>query len=163
MCGKGPMDDSVATRARIAYAVAARESADHARELIGDLPSFLRPGERLRAARALRVLSLTVLDRAVLIERAEGQSWAAIGEVLGLSEAEARARYEETYAAWMRDAPGAAPGPTAVGDFALGLRSDQDLAGTAESVDQWYARHAEPLERVDSPVARAVGLTEPGQ
>ena len=60
---------------RLAYAVAARDTADHARSLIGDLSTPLHVGDRIRAARQLRIHALTVLDRAVLIERADGASW----------------------------------------------------------------------------------------
>lgn len=139
-------------------AVAARENADYARGLVGDISTPMLPGERIRAARRLRVLALTVLDRAVLIERAAGCSWEEIARALGLSVDETRARYEETWQVWCAEAAPAGVDARVQGEHGLGLRFDEDPQGTAEMLDAWYMRHAEPWDDAPSeaPCVRAL-------
>lgn len=146
-------------RAKVAMAVGAREAADYARGLVGDVSTPMLPGERVRAARRLRVLALTVLDRAVLVERAQGCSWAEIARALSLSEEETVARYAETFEQWVAERAPEGIDASVLGDFGIGLRFDEDPEGTAASVDAWYARHAEPWEHAEAqggPCTRAL-------
>lgn len=139
-------------RARLALAVAARDAADHARGLIGDLGNAQSPGDRIRAARQLRALAMAVLDSAVLVEVAEGGDWADLALALGLTEGEARRRYAETVQMWLdgEDSPGL--DLAVFGSLGEPMHPDEDPAGVAESIDRWYQRHAEPWE-TPGPVA----------
>lgn len=153
------MAANVGVRARLAYAVASREVADYARGLVGDTATPMLPGERIRAARRLRVLALSVLDRAVLVELAAGASWANVADALGLPEAEVRRRYQETAARWVSgQSPDEADLDLSIyGDFSTGLHPDSDPEGMAAALDAWYLRHSEPWdERADGPVTRAL-------
>lgn len=47
------------------------------------------------AVRSVRANTLLALDAAVAVMRSEGASWAAVAESLGLSEDDARARFEQ--------------------------------------------------------------------
>lgn len=143
-------------RARLAFAVAGREASDYARGLVGDVGSPQLPGERVRNARRLRLLALSVLDRAVLIEALTGTSWAEIAEALAMPEDEVRRRYEATVEQWARELPAAMLDATIYGDLTTGLRHDHDPEGTAAAIDAWYSRHAEPWEGADTPVQRAL-------
>lgn len=140
------MSDDLYVRARIALAVAARETADLGRGVVGDVSTPMRRGERIRAARRIRLLSLAVLDRAVLAELSEGATWAEVGDAVGgLDAEEARRRYESTWREWLD--PDQVSGD--FGDFTVGLRGDPDLEGTAWELDRWWVRHAEPWETLD--------------
>lgn len=87
---------------------------------------------------------MAVLDSAVLVELEAGADWSSIAAALGLSEATARSRYEDTARMWLDEA--AASGL----DLAVFGRDrvdpDEDPRGMAEALDQWYARHSEPWE-----------------
>jgi hypothetical protein len=148
------IDNSPRTSARIAFAVSGRECADYARGLVGDLAHELRPGERVRSARRLRVLSMVALDRAVLIELAEGATWEEVGRALGMSAEDAASRYSETWAEWSAEESPYAPASSS--EFHVGLRDDPDLPATVHALDQWFSRHAEPWEDADSPVGRSL-------
>jgi hypothetical protein len=144
-------------RARIAQAVAARETADFARGLVGDVATPMMPGERIRKARRLRLLALTVLDRTVLIERALGASWAEIADALARSEDAVRDTYEEVFERWAANLPPEGMDASIIGDFTIGLRPDMDPLGTAESLDLWYERTRDDWDSSDQhPVTRAV-------
>lgn len=142
-------------RAYLALAVAAREASDFARGIVGDLGTPMLRGERIKQARRLGMLRLTVLDRAVLAELSDGASWDEVALELGLTEREARARYERTWVEWQAMTPEDAAD---FGDFTLGLHGDLDIHGTAESIDAWWNRHAEPWDSTETrhPVTRAL-------
>lgn len=135
------------TRARLALAVAARDAADHARGLIGDLGATQTTGQRIGAARRLRALAMAVLDSAVLVEVAAGGDWAEIAPALGLTEGEARRRYAEIAQLWL-EGEYSADLDLAVfsGLHEANLHPDTDPAGVAESIEQWFSRHVEPWE-----------------
>lgn len=143
-------------RARLALAVALRESSDYARGLVGDVGVAHLPGELIRNVRRLRLIDLTALDRAVLVEALTGTSWAELAAALALPESEVRRRYEETVDLWTRQLPAGEVDATIYGDLTTGLRHDHDPEGTAAAVDAWYRRHAEPWDGEDSPVSRAL-------
>jgi hypothetical protein len=83
------MDCSDASRARLAMSFEACELSDLARTTV--------PIEATTSALADAAQVLTAarrfLDAAVVFERARGASWQLIGDVLGLSAAEARDRF----------------------------------------------------------------------
>jgi hypothetical protein len=149
-------DYNAGARARLAFAVAVREAADYARGLIGDVGVDHMPGELIRNARRLRLLALSGLDRAVLVERLAGTSWEQIAEAMVLPVDEARRRYEETVDLWMQELPAGEVNAVIYGDHTTGLRHDHDPAGTALALDQWWNRHLEPWEDEDTPVQRAL-------
>lgn len=139
-------------RARVAFAVAASEASDHARALVAGAGSLTAPGERIRAARLLRVADLTVLDRAVICERLDGASWEQIAEALALPLDETIRRHAEACEVWATAEP--QPGP---GEWTVGTVDDAQLESTAAAVDAWHRRHAEPWENApDAPVTRAL-------
>jgi hypothetical protein len=140
------------SRARLALAVAARDTADHARGLVGDLGSSQLTGDRIRAARRLRALAMAVLDSAVLVELAASATWAEIADALGLSEAEAQRRYAETARLWLEAKEAPRLDLAVFGGPGGNLHPDEDPAGLAESLSQWYVRHAEPWE-MPGPIA----------
>jgi hypothetical protein len=145
-----------AARARIALQQADKEAADYARGLVGDVATPHRPGELIRAHRKLRMLTLTGLDRAVIVEYLAGATWEQLAAALGLSVQETQARYAETCELWEQAID---PDDADYGDWTVGLRGDDDLAGTAETLDAWYRRHAEPWETPiegDGPATRAL-------
>lgn len=143
-------------RARLAFAVALRESADYARGLIADVGTEHMPGELIRNTRRLRLLDLSALDRAVLIEALSGASWECIAEALVMPVGEARRKYEPVVALWRQELDAGEVDATIYGDLTTGLRHDHDPEGTAVSVDAWYNRHMEPWEEEDTPVQRAL-------
>ena len=148
-------EPNIGVRARLAFAVAARESADYSRGLVGDVGTPMLPGERIRAARRLRVLAMTILDRAVLVELAAGTSWAEVADNLALPEAEVRRRYEEGFMVWSEGEPPIGLNMTLWGDFGTALDPDSDPAGMAAALDLWFGRHSEPWEQAtDQPVSR---------
>lgn len=140
-----PVHATLFVRARLSLAVAAQQSADAARGVIGDVSTPMPPGQRIRKARRVRLTSLTVVDRAVLAELSEGASWGVVADALGVTVTEAERRYGPTWNVWVNGDNSDAP---AAGEYSVGLGGDPDMAGTAEALDQWWRRHAEPYETV---------------
>lgn len=137
------MNDSLYVRARLALAVAGQESADLSRGIVGDVSTPMAPGERIRKARRVRLLSLSLVDRAVLAELSEGASWETVATALGKDREDARRIYEPLWRQWL---DGDTDDEADFGDYGIGLRGDLDLAGTAEGLDSWWNRHKEPWE-----------------
>lgn len=139
-------------RCRIALGLMARAAIEQLRSLIpteGD--AQLRPGELIRAVRRARALDLTPLEYAVVWELASGATWAQIAGALGLSEALARARYEERAGRWLANEP-VPPGPVlADGSRPTGLPPTPDgiTRGHAAELEAWYLRTRDPCDRVD--------------
>lgn len=130
-------------RARVSLAVAARDVAEQGRVIVGDISTPMPPGERIRAARRVRLLTWSLIDRAVLAELSDGATWDQIAEALGTSRFEAQRRYASMWVQWQG---GLAENEIDGDEHSLGLRGDLDLAGTAQSLDQWWLRHSEPWE-----------------
>lgn len=143
-------------RARLAMARYLRDSADYARGLTGDVGVEHMPGELIRNARKLRLLDLSVLDCAVLVEALSGVSWDRIAEALVMPVTEVRRKYEPVVERWLQELPAGEVDATIYGDLTTGLRHDHDPEGTAVSIDAWYNRHMEPWEEEDTPVQRAL-------
>ncbi|MEQ7008449.1 hypothetical protein ABN028_19945 [Actinopolymorpha sp. B17G11] len=150
-----------AARAGLAFITGLREVADHAHGLVVDVASPRLPGELIRKVRReLRMPTLTALDRAVLVELAEGATWEQVADALALTVEETRARYEKTARMWSEGQPVDRMNVALFGDHAVGLLHDQDPRGTAESLDAWWRRHAEPWDDVDDrPVTRLLDDT----
>lgn len=135
----------VAARTRIATAVVSRDASDTARTLV-DMSAGNKPiGSMVTAAMHLRTLALAAMDRAVLAERAAGATWDELADVLGMNRPDVMARYSAVYDRWelagLDPDLSASLGPARPGDLA-----DPDPAGTAESLDAWRVRHAEPWD-----------------
>jgi len=137
---------SAGARASLAFAVAGRDAADYARGLVADVDKDHSPGERIRQARQLRIITLLVLDRAVLVEALTGTSWDAISDALMIPKDEVIRRYAPTVQRWRDDLDSGRVDATIFGDFTTGLLDDPDPEGTARTVDAWVARHAEPWD-----------------
>lgn len=158
------MDASLNARARVALAVALRDTADLARGLVGDVSTPMVTGELIRKARRVRRDALAVVDRAVLVELANGASWAEVADAVGLDVEDALRVYGDTLEAWLAAEQDALDD----GDQGVGLIGDQDLPGTAHSLDQWWRRHADPWDVPAGiegyPVARSLvdGQASPG-
>lgn len=148
-------EHDLGVRARLALAVAGRECADLSRGVVGDVSTPMVPGERIRKARRVRLMSLSVVDRAVLTELSEGATWEVVADALGMSVAEAERVHGPTWRRWLA---GDLDDEADFGDYGVGLRGDLDLAGTAESLDAWHHRHREPWDGDDAerPVARVL-------
>lgn len=156
------MSQSLYVRARLALAVAGSEIADMGRGVVGDVSVQMRPGERIKKARRIRLTSLSLVDRAVLAELSDGVSMEVIADALGLpgGAAEAERIYGPTWAQWLA---GDLDDEADFGDYSVGMRGDPDLSGTAETLDQWHARHAEPWEEkpvVPGPVTKVLQHTD---
>lgn len=149
-------DVSPAVRAHLAALVAARDVADHSYAIVGDAATPMLPGERIRRWRQIRMDALTGLDRTVLAELLEGTSWEDVADALGLTVEETRARYEKTLELWRSGRRLVDRTNYALfGEHSVGLREDTDPRGTAETLDAWYRRHAEPWAEPDArPVSR---------
>lgn len=79
-----------ASRARLALSFEACELSDLARAMV----PIDEPTHALAEAAEVLVAARRFLDAAVVVERTGGASWQLIGEVLGLSTAEARDRFQ---------------------------------------------------------------------
>lgn len=144
--------DTLSIRARLALAVTGQEAADLGRGVVADVAVPLAAGERITMTRRLRLLSIALVDRAVLVELADGASWEQVADALGVPVEEARRVYEPTWVAWSADAGFLAYD---AGDRGVGMPADADAAGTAAALDSWCVRHAEPWdEPVSEPVSR---------
>lgn len=117
-------------------AVNARDLADDARAVLGDACADLPRGELLAKARRARMLAQSLVDRAVMVELAAGATWAEVAEGIGLPVEVALKVYGPTWEVWLED--GSEP-------------ADADQVGTAEALDQWWRRHAEPWETAGQP------------
>ena len=139
----------VEARTRIATAVAAREASDFARGITDLAAGDFTPGSLTAAATRLRLLALAVLDRSVLAERAAGATWAEIAAAHTLNEDGVIARYDGVYARWVAIEARADADQGA--HFALpgtadGSAGELDPIGTAQALDSWRERHADPWE-----------------
>lgn len=146
-------------RSRIALGVLCRDIADLARGILGDLSTPMLPGERIRAARAMRMKLWNLVDLAVLTELADGATWDEVADAMGIDREEAQRRYAATWVQWQHG----------VTDLELDLsedighRGDLDLPGTAASLDQWFRRHAEPWDVVDGTAPVSTVLVQGGE
>lgn len=138
-------------RCRIALGMMVREAVEYALQLIpteGD--GQLRPGEMIRAVRQLRALDLTPLQLAVAWEIAGGATWAEVAAALGLTEDDARGRYQESSGRWLANEP-VPPGPVLPdGTQPSGLPPTPAnvTIGDALVLERWYLRVVDPADRV---------------
>jgi hypothetical protein len=99
-------------------------------------------GERIKKARRTRLMTLSIVDLAVMAELSEGTSWPVVAAALSLDVEDARRTYEPVWEQWCN---GEFEGAD-FGDFSLGTRADPDLPGTAAALDSWWVRHADPWD-----------------
>ena len=90
-------------RALVALAEDAQHIGDSAAGIVRDTTTDLDPGKRIRSARRIRLLSLALVDHAVLTELAAGASWETVARALSVDVETARRRYQATWAEWQRD------------------------------------------------------------
>ena len=149
------MGYSPPARARVGLAVSARDVADMARGIVGDSSTDYHPGERIRSSRRIRLAALAVVDQAVIAELSEGASWDEVAAALGVPRETAIAQYSAAWIDWSARFPGH---PNDSSD-------DRECAETAETVDMWWRRHADPWEAAEaassSPVTRALAIGAP--
>jgi hypothetical protein len=87
--------------ARLAFSAAAAQLADRARARVPtNDDNGLRPGELLDQARSLLVAAEELLEKAVILERERGTSWAELGEVLDISKQAAQQRHSQAVDDW---------------------------------------------------------------
>ncbi|MFD3815243.1 hypothetical protein ACFWRZ_09260 [Streptomyces rubiginosohelvolus] len=118
--------------ARLVAAAHAREVADFARGIVGDVSSSATAADRIRAARRLRLLSLQVLNWTVRAEVLSGESWADLASALGRDEDAVREEFGAGTVQW------------AERNDADPNRADLSEA-EAQALDDWYAAHAEEV------------------
>ncbi|MEU1221260.1 hypothetical protein [Streptomyces microflavus] len=121
-----------AAQARLITAGHAREVADFARGIVGATSGDSTAGDRILAARRLRLLSLQVLQWTVRAEVLAGAPWDVLATALGRDEVTVRAEFEEGTASW-------AVRQAADGDAAA------EFEAAAQALDDWYRRHADDL------------------
>lgn len=124
-----------ASRARLAMSFEACELSDLARAMVPIDPT----SDGAALADAIQVLAAArrFLDAAVVFERAGGASWQLVGDVLGLSAAEARNRFEAAEARFrhrLRSTDG--------GWRAYLIREPLEAA---EDLDHWVGGSAAPV------------------
>lgn len=156
------MADVLSARTRVALATVAREMADLSRGVVGDVSTPMLHGERIRSARRLRALAIHLTDMAVLVEMSDGLPIEGVASALGQEVADIHHTYTSTFEVWANQ--GWDEGDV---DLGVGMPTDADVAGTADALDLWWARHAEPWESVGDdarPVGRALvdGQAAPG-
>jgi len=134
---------------RIALGQAAADLADHAIAVVTDVAEDVIARDRIRAARSLRLDAIRAVDLAVLVARADGESWDDLAGHLGYTHSgmdpdehtaavdAVRRTYEPVYDLW---SAGPAPGAP-VTEHDPGTLADTDLPGTAASLDSWVIRH----------------------
>jgi hypothetical protein len=87
--------------ARLAFSAAAAQLADRARARVPtNDDAGLRPGELLDQARSLLVAAEELVEKAVILERERGTSWAELGEVLDISKQAAQQRHGQAVEDW---------------------------------------------------------------
>ncbi|HET9653823.1 MAG TPA: hypothetical protein VFP72_00580 [Kineosporiaceae bacterium] len=136
------MSDTVlpADRARIAYGVALRETADRCYDLLaqaGDRTGSLR--ERADAVRRMRAETALAWQRWVLTELLEDTSYEEIAAVIpGMAAETLRAQFADVVALWSTPDPEASGVDT---EHRIGTANDGDPHGTAATLEGWLARH----------------------
>lgn len=138
--------DDIAARTRLVTATTARDLSDWGRAMVETISGDFEPGELVRVAVQLRHVSLLLLDRAVLAERAAGHTWAEIAAQHHLTEADVIRRYADVYDEWEKNGRVPAIVPTNDARVHYGQEHAGDFEGSAASLDQWRARHTEPWE-----------------
>ncbi|MCX4677593.1 hypothetical protein OG413_20185 [Streptomyces sp. NBC_01433] len=118
------------TLARLAATRAHRDLSDLARQGVGSISSGPGVGERIEAARRLRVLVNELVDLVVLSEALGGASWEEITRALRrLGAGTVQAEYEE-----------------AVREWRAGPAERQVAVDDARDLDTWYLRHREDTD-----------------
>ncbi|MEU8828832.1 hypothetical protein [Streptomyces sp. NPDC048636] len=120
----GPTDEAMLARAQIL-----REIGDAVLRDIAQLYPSDDHGSVLRDALFVKGLAEQLVERAVVVERERGASWADIGEAAGSSKQAANERWNTKMGAWV-----------AMGRQRTGLgRGPADPADHAQDLDEWYA------------------------
>lgn len=132
------MDD--VARAELAVMQAARDVCDYTFGLAAGVTTPAAPGDRIREARRVGILRLTLLDRAVILELVSGTTWEEAGVALMLPTSEVIVRYGPVLNQWRADLAAGNVHPTIYGD-PTGLPTDSTAADTALTLDQWLQRH----------------------
>lgn len=140
--------------ARVAAAASAREVSDLSRAVLGDCGHRFVPGDLIRSARQVRVAALLLVDRAVIAELLAGASWEDVAAAVGTDAATAERIYLPALELWSEEVAELAD----AGDHGVGGLTDLDLPGTADALDMWWRRHAEPWESAEgaSPIRTLV-------
>ncbi|MDN3262883.1 hypothetical protein QWJ26_24365 [Streptomyces sp. CSDS2] len=87
--------------ARVRFALQAERISDEALDLLPIDPAAPRGG-RLRRALALKELTDTLINRAVIAEREEGTTWAQLADAAGITKQAAHERWARAVTAWAR-------------------------------------------------------------
>lgn len=130
--------------ARIAYSAAAAELSDASRSRVHTDSDQGRPiGEFVDDALQLVARAAEVLDRAVVLERERGASWAQIGEKLEISKQAAHQKYGSIFEQWRAalDEPLVQRGK--IFDCRLPDGPD-DPEAWVRRLDSWVNRHKDP-------------------
>lgn len=136
--------------ARVYFGQAAAGASDYARALVPTIgESHARPGEYVQEARRLQVWVLEVMTAAVLVERANGASWAQVAAAFGYDEDFVRGRWAPVEQAWL-DGENVQLGDELVIDsFIDAPTSHAEATKAAELLDMWVRRenpsHARPF------------------
>lgn len=134
---------------RVGFAITAAEISDYTAALVpATTDQLATPGENITLARQVRLLSLDLLTRAVLLERALGRSWLQIAAALGETEAYTRGRWEPVEEEWHRDDKFTAK-RRHIDDMLLLPRrhvpvTDDEIRKAAEILDEWCIARRDP-------------------
>ncbi|WP_030372355.1 hypothetical protein [Streptomyces rimosus] len=121
-----------AAQARLITAEHAREVADFARGIVGEISGEGTAADRILAARRLRLLSLQVLQWTVRAEALAGTPWSELAAALCRDEDSVQAEFEAGTRQW---AERQAADPDA----------ESGAPEAARALDAWYRRHADAL------------------
>jgi hypothetical protein len=129
--------------ADLAVAVAARELADTCYDLVAHLPEPATVTERLERARRIRAYSADVWQRDVLAALLDGDepAWDTVAACIGWTVASLRGTFQDTVDLWRNGEPAGAYGDP---EGTVGHLGDPDPGQTAQTLDDWLARHREP-------------------
>ena len=126
---------------------AARDVCDYTFGLAAGVTTPQGPGEKIREWRRVRILGLTGLDRAVILELTTGTTWEEAAAALMLPTAEVIRRYGPVLEKWRTDVAAGQLDATIYGDLTTGLPADPEPEDTAITLDQWLQRHEAWLQR----------------
>lgn len=149
---------------RVGFAITAAEISDYTAALVpATTDHHAIPGESITQARQVRRMGLDLLTRAVLLERAQGCSWAQIAAALGESVEYTLGRWVPVEEEWRRDDKFSDRRKTIDESLLLPRRAvptdDAAIRKAAAVLDEWCVSRRDPTipsSEVQQPVTDGI-------